>query len=189
MVVSALPVTMYNLVEEVFVAPKGGEEMTDLDRYIEKQLVKLQSNNANARYDACEMLKVAPSIPSEAVNALQKTLNDPNPDVVDAARRALNVHQVITPVTEQGSSTNQVISPESRAPSTSYNPNQIASVLKAIAWITFLLGFIAGIIIAIYAETIVAGLLYWFAAFISGIIFLGFAEIIDLLQRLVDKKK
>ena len=52
----------------------------------------LQSNDHNKRYDACELLRVSPSLPSEALDALRIATNDENPDVVDAAQRALAFH-------------------------------------------------------------------------------------------------
>lgn len=73
--------------------------------------------------------------------------------------------------------------------------NTVAIVLRVIAWITYIGGFIAGIILAqveipseysfldpttAFSWTI--ALTYWAGSLISGTIFLGFAEIIDLLQ-------
>jgi hypothetical protein len=60
---------------------------------IEKLIQNLKSASANVRYEACEELRVSQSIPDEAIQALQVALTDPNPDVVDAATRALNAHQ------------------------------------------------------------------------------------------------
>lgn len=68
--------------------------------------------------------------------------------------------------------------------------NTIAKILTVIARITFICGFIAGIIWGIILlgdrEGALVGfifmLLFWFAAFISGTLFLGFAEIIELLD-------
>ena len=53
----------------------------------------LQSDNANKRYDACEELRVSPQpLQQEAIDALKNSTNDMNPDVADAARRALALH-------------------------------------------------------------------------------------------------
>ena len=52
----------------------------------------LQSNNHNKRYDACEELRVSPWLPPEALEALSSVTNDANPDVADAARRAIDLH-------------------------------------------------------------------------------------------------
>ena len=52
----------------------------------------LQSNDSNKRYDACEELRVSPSLPPEALEALRLATNDANPDVADAARRAIELH-------------------------------------------------------------------------------------------------
>jgi hypothetical protein len=66
--------------------------MADLDKHIEKLVKKLQSQNSNDRYEACEYLRVAPQITDEAILALKNALNDSNPNVVEAAQRALEIH-------------------------------------------------------------------------------------------------
>ena len=81
----------------------------------------------------------------------------------------------------------------------SLGKNQYATLLEVIAWMTYLGGFIAGISLANVEVpyilgtrtqfSIVLALAYWAAAFVSGSVFLGFAEIIKLLQQLVDKEK
>lgn len=76
---------------------------------------------------------------------------------------------------------------------TGSNDNPIAKALAVIAWITFIGGFIAGIVFAnqevvtghYSADTIFiwsAAVTYWAASFASGIVFLGFAEVIKLLH-------
>lgn len=74
-------------------------------------------------------------------------------------------------------------------PTSKPDKNTIAKFLTVIAWITFICGFIAGIIwgnLLGDGEGALVGfifmLLFWFAAFISGTLFLGFAEIIELLD-------
>jgi len=58
-----------------------------------QSLIKmLQSNDPNKRYDACEQLRVSPSLPPEALEMLRMVANDTNPDVADAAQRALKLH-------------------------------------------------------------------------------------------------
>ena len=59
---------------------------------IQSLINMLQSNNPDKRYDACEELRVSPSLPPEALDALRLAINDENPDVADAARRALALH-------------------------------------------------------------------------------------------------
>jgi hypothetical protein len=66
--------------------------MTDLNNHIEKLIKKLQSLNANTRYEACEYLRGAPNLPPKAISALQNALNDPDPSVVESAKSALKVH-------------------------------------------------------------------------------------------------
>ena len=77
------------------------------------------------------------------------------------------------------------------------NSNTIANALQAIAVLIYGGGFIGGIafgqVVGEYSwDTSFSFLLalpYWAAAIISGTMFLGFAEIIKLLQRLVDIEK
>ena len=59
---------------------------------IQDLLKMLQSDNANTRYDACEQLRVMPSISENALAALRNATRDTNADVADAATRALAVH-------------------------------------------------------------------------------------------------
>jgi hypothetical protein len=60
-------------------------------------LQMLDSPSASKRYEACEELRVAASIPDEAVAALARALQDPDPNVADAARRALALHSPPAP--------------------------------------------------------------------------------------------
>ena len=62
---------------------------------IQNLLKMLQSNDHNKRYDACEQLRVSPSLPLEARDALELASNDVNLDVADAAKRALAMHTEI----------------------------------------------------------------------------------------------
>jgi hypothetical protein len=64
-----------------------------MDR-IEKLIKMLESPKASARYDACEWLRVAPSLNDAAVAALERASNDPDPEVGDAAQRALDLHRI-----------------------------------------------------------------------------------------------
>lgn len=59
---------------------------------IQKWILQLQSDNPNKRYEACEELRVAPSITDEALDALREVTNDPDADVADAAQRAIDTH-------------------------------------------------------------------------------------------------
>jgi hypothetical protein len=62
---------------------------------IEKLVEKLRSPKAVIRYEACKLLRVSPTIPPEAIAALEKVLHDPNLAVVESAASALQVHQGI----------------------------------------------------------------------------------------------
>jgi hypothetical protein len=58
------------------------------------QLERLKSPNKDTRYEACEELRVAESIPQEAFTALELAANDEDALVADAARRALLIHRL-----------------------------------------------------------------------------------------------
>lgn len=66
--------------------------MPDIDKHIDELLKMLQSPKASKRYEACEYLRVAPTITPEAIIALQNALNDTDAEVADAAQRSLNLH-------------------------------------------------------------------------------------------------
>lgn len=63
--------------------------------------------------------------------------------------------------------------------------NEIATILTVIAWITYIAGFIAGVASMEALQGFV--LLIWLAAFLSGTVYLGFAEMIKLLTQIRDK--
>jgi hypothetical protein len=63
--------------------------MSDIKHLVEM----LGSRNPNTRYEACEELRVSPQpLPPKVISALKTTVDDPNPDVADAAQRALLLH-------------------------------------------------------------------------------------------------
>ena len=62
--------------------------------------------------------------------------------------------------------------------------NGVAVALTVIAWVLYIVGFAGGIILAGEAT---AALTYWFGALISGTTFLGFAEIVKLLNDIKNK--
>ena len=79
--------------------------------------------------------------------------------------------------------------------------NKIAIALTVIAWIIFIGGFIAGIALGTtevqegtyytYSDTefsFAVAFIYWCVSFISGTMFLGFAEIIKLLEAINNKE-
>jgi uncharacterized membrane protein len=55
-------------------------------------LEMLKSKNPSKRCEACEELRVAPTLPLEAIGALRAAAADPDPVVADAARRAWILH-------------------------------------------------------------------------------------------------
>lgn len=79
--------------------------------------------------------------------------------------------------------------------------NPVATTLTVISWIIFIGGFIAGIVLGkqpvirgTYYQHVdmefsfAAALVWWATSFISGMIFLGFAEIIKLLHAIKNKE-
>jgi len=77
---------------------------------VTRQLERLRSANRNTRYGACEELRVAATIPEEAIAALRHACNDLDPSVSDAATRALSVHTPST-TTEAATSADTPTSP------------------------------------------------------------------------------
>lgn len=84
---------------------------------------------------------------------------------------------------------------------TSESRNGIGQALKVFAWATIIVGFFLGLALAnvevpqvsyfgrTYTTTEFSwtiALTYWSVAFVSGLVFLGFSEIIMLLQKIVD---
>jgi hypothetical protein len=76
--------------------------------------------------------------------------------------------------------------------------NRIATILEVVAWFTYIGGFIAGLSLARIEVpyllsltrtefSLSLALTYWAGFFVTGTVFLGFSEIIKLLQKLVDK--
>lgn len=59
--------------------------------------------------------------------------------------------------------------------------NEVAKLLKMVAWITFILGTIAALILVV-AINIPIALICWASTFVAGAILLGLAEIIHLLH-------
>ena len=62
--------------------------------------------------------------------------------------------------------------------------NSVGVILTIIAWLTFILGFISGIIFGVSTEGFVITLICWAGSFVSGMTFIGLAEIIKLLEEL-----
>ncbi len=75
--------------------------------HIEELLRDLKSKKGATRYGACEELRIAPSIPDVAIQALRIAAADPDPDVADAATRALKIH---APISAPGSYQAPVVS-------------------------------------------------------------------------------
>lgn len=84
----------------------------------------LQDENHNNRYQACEELRVSKSpLPQEAIDALIIATSDTDPDVADAARRALTLHT---------SNTYNTHTPNAKNTSTSPTPTLKAGIVGAI---------------------------------------------------------
>jgi hypothetical protein len=71
--------------------------------------------------------------------------------------------------------------------------NSVASALKTVAWLIIIIGIVVGLITAIGSEYIGSEydgglpLTIWLSAIIAGVLFLGFAEVIILLQTIANK--
>jgi hypothetical protein len=99
----------------------------------------LESPKSSVRYDACEELRVASSLPDRAVASLQKTLGDPDQLVADAAMRALALHKpdppkvspTPTPTSPPPDSTDASTSPRPHG-SGDWQPKEITSLLEQI---------------------------------------------------------
>jgi fructose-specific phosphotransferase system IIC component len=82
-----------------------------------------------------------------------------------------------------------------------YVSNSIAKSLSAIGWFFIIGGIVAGFIAGIKTETVVSyftknmnfqwtvAIVYWVVSLVSGVLMLGVAEIINLLERLYAKLK
>jgi hypothetical protein len=114
-----------------------------LEEHIKDQISKLQNPNANIRYEACEYLRVAPSITPEAIEALEMALNDTNKSVAEAAHRALEIQAptriptktpepIKVPEKEQYSFHQEKISMPNGSPNT---PNYIFALEKRIMYL------------------------------------------------------
>ena len=71
--------------------------------------------------------------------------------------------------------------------------NPVANIFKVIAWVIFIIGFIIGLTMGIelaeYSEEFAwgAAFIYWCISFVIGMMFIGFAEIISLLEKIKNK--
>ena len=70
-----------------------------------------------------------------------------------------------------------------------FEDNKIAVLLKVCGWIIAIIGVIAGIVIAVDDEVNALVISMWAGSIITLISFLGFAEIIQLLQDIKTKMK
>lgn len=67
--------------------------------------------------------------------------------------------------------------------------NTVSGVFEVIGFIIFFVGFIAGVSLGVVSGrfTFSVAFIYWIAAFISGMLFIGIAEIIKLLEDIKNK--
>lgn len=76
---------------------------------------------------------------------------------------------------------------------TSVGGNTIAKVLKVIAWVIYGVGFIMGLVLSqepgYHGDemNIATAFTYWCVTFVSGTTFLGFAEVVKLLEEIKGK--
>ncbi len=101
----------------------------------------------------------------------------------------------------QSINTPTVSKPKVMIENTTDESNKIATLLYVIAWIIFIGGFIIGIKFANvevvkgnyyhYADTefsLTLAIMYWGISFISGLVFIGFSEVIRLLTGIRNKQ-
>jgi len=62
--------------------------------------------------------------------------------------------------------------------------NKVSRVLKVIAIVVFIIGFISGLVIWANATNFIVLIVMWASSFVAGMLFLGLAEIIKLLQEI-----
>ena len=71
--------------------------------------------------------------------------------------------------------------------------NLIVKVLKVVGWIAVIGGFVAGLVLGYdrYDEEFVWGvvIVQWFGSIVRGIVFFGLAEVIKLLQAILNKQR
>ena len=62
--------------------------------------------------------------------------------------------------------------------------NKVSVIFKVLAWCDFVVGFVVGIVSGQrgYSFLWSVALIYWVSSFVCGMVFLGFAEIIQLLH-------
>ncbi len=68
--------------------------------------------------------------------------------------------------------------------------NGVAAALRFIAWATYIGAFLLGVFLGrdLYCDfSLTLASIYWVAGFVSGTMFLGFSEIIQLLQDIKNK--
>jgi hypothetical protein len=64
------------------------------------------------------------------------------------------------------------------------NSNGVGNLLAAIGRLTYIFGFLGGFV-GFFADP-AGGFVIWISAFISGTMFIGFGEVVKLLQDMVD---
>ena len=62
--------------------------------------------------------------------------------------------------------------------------NNVGVTLTAIGWLTYIIGLLGGIFGFIASPGVGFGV--WISAFVSGTMFIGFGEVVNLLQDMVD---
>jgi uncharacterized membrane protein len=124
-------------------------------------LEMLKSRNPSKRYEACEELRVAPTLPLEAVEALRAATADPDPVVADAARRAWILH-ANTPA-----SSNPPQAPSSVGKATVGVLSWMVAGVLLVVWLVMLVGSIAANLAFGHEKFLVSML--WFVLIGSGL--------------------
>lgn len=124
-------------------------------------LIMLKSENPSKRYEACEELRVAPTLPLEAIGALRAATADPDPLVADAARRAWILHA------DTPASSNPPQAPSSVGKATVGMLSWMVAGVLLVVWLIMLAGSIAANLAFGHEKFLVSML--WFVLIGSGL--------------------
>jgi len=179
--------------------------MGETNQYIEYQIRKLQSPKTKDRYEACGTLGNIKDLPPEALKALQNAINDPDSEVGNAAKKALyavslsvqNKQNDFTSYVSQSASGINTGS-EIRRNVPQYAPkvktSNNANGFRLFAALIYVGGFFVGLFnsnvntgYGLMEFSFSLALNYWVAVFICGTVILGVAEIINLLEKIVNE--
>ncbi len=163
-----------------------------VQKFLEKKRQELNNNNEKTKNDYLISLGLYEKIYSPD-NKYSKEFNFSEWDTEAQINRWFK--KIVFDVTDEEFEEIKKLCGENKNTSLD-NSNPVATALTVIAILIFLCGFIAGIVLgnvevgSIYTHTefsFAIAFTYWAISFISGIMMLGFAEIIKLLTSIKNK--